>query len=511
MATRPDNFNTTKLIEKFVGSEFDIMRDIHANLSFLLELNANVKEQQNKNQGVQSLPPTTRLDGTPLQTGDTYFDEVQQVTFYWVNENWVSSNNILNSTQVHKVTQADIVGNNTVITFDRAISQFTGGNMVFVGTVYQYSTAVDPDGAYTVTGANEITFTNTQLQIDEEVVIISGTVVSTVEPVITVKSEVYIAETNDQTEIPLPSGITYTPGAGNLVVHKNGLRLNVNVDYVETSSSSITVVTPVPQNTVFTFDQGNLIATQIEPQNDVITLPLLSSFNPNLTLLESNLNKAIIVKGGYTLSDGSGGTFVYDPTFDRSLANGVTAIDHTKPIGLQGTGVGNGTWIRQYEGFINPEWFNSPFTGVATIRFLKAIDGDKVHLDGFYEGSFVGGGVFIWDSSVPKEDHNGGTIISPNVTVTPGSASWYTAPVSGADGCWLRQKTSEITSDEFGADSTGSANSDAAFTAMIALATPIKVAVGTYTVTLAHTSQFYTIGNVVVNGGGSIAINNLLA
>ena len=133
-----------------------------------------------------------------------------------------------------------------------------------------------------------------------------------------------------------------------------------------------------------------------------------------MSFLQDNQDKAVVVKGGYTLSDGSGGVFIYDPTFDRSLCNGVTAIDATKSIGLQGSGVGNGAWIRQYEGFLRPEWFNTAYTGMAALRFMQGIDGDKAHINGFYEGSLSGGGIFVWDSSVPKEDHNGGTIISPN-------------------------------------------------------------------------------------------------
>lgn len=510
MGTSPDNFNTTKLIEKFVGTEFDMLKELHANLSTLVALNSNLEEQNNKDQGVLDEAPSTRSDGTALQTGDRYFNSIQQVTYYYVNGNWISSNNILNTAQVHTVVAEDIVGSDTVIQFDNAISQFAGGNMVFVGAAYQYSTTADPSGAYSVTGPNEITFAGTALQVGEVVICITGSVVSTLEPVITVQNGIYLAETADQTEIPLPNDITYTPGAGNLVVYKNGVFLNTGIDYVETSTSSITVVTPVAQGTVFTFRKGNLVSTEQSPQNDVVTLPLLSSFNPNLAFLQDNQDKAVIVKGGYTLSDGSGGVFIYDPTFDRSLCNGVTAIDATKSIGLQGSGVGNGAWIRQYEGFLRPEWFNTAYTGMAALRFMQGIDGDKAHINGFYEGSLSGGGVFVWDSSVPKEDHNGGTIISPNVIVTPGTASWYTAPATGEDGCWVRQSTGEITTDQFGADSTGTANSDAAFVAMVALATPVKVNVGTYSVTAAHAAQFYSLGTITVNGGGSITIDDLL-
>lgn len=510
MINTPDNFNTTKLIEKFVGTEFDMLKAIYKNLCTLVELNKNFNEQKNKDQGVLDSNPLTRADGTELEEGDRYFNSRQQVTYYYVNGGWVSSNNILNSTQVHTVVAEDIVGNDTIISFDNTISSFKAGNMVFVGAAYQFSKDSDPTGAYEVTGPNEITFRNVQLQEGEVVICISGSVVSTLEPVISVKDGVYIAETESQTEIPLPNEITYTPGAGNLVVYKDGKFLNVNIDYVESSNSTITVIEPVELGTVFTFKKGNLVSTSQSPQNDVITIPLLSSFNSSLALLEENKDKAVIVKGGYTFGDGSGGVFIYDKTFEKVKCNGVTAVDPEKPMGLQGTGIGNGAWMRQYEGFVKPEWFNSPFVSIAALRFMAGIDGDKAHINGFYEGSLLGGGVFIWDSTVPSSNHNGVTIISPSVAATPGALSWYVAPAVSSTGCWVKQENKRLNSDDFGADSTGTSNSDAAFTAMANLNISVEVKVGTYALTNVYVNSLYSFGDVTITGTGSANINNLL-
>lgn len=58
-----------------------------------------------------------------------------------------------------------------------------------------------------------------------------------------------------------------------------------------------------------------------------------------------------------------------------------------------------------------------------------------VNLGGFYENNDGGGGLFKWNTSGDKADHNGGTIIDPDIGVTPGAAGWWTATGTGP-GVW---------------------------------------------------------------------------
>jgi len=56
---------------------------------------------------------------------------------------------------------------------------------------------------------------------------------------------------------------------------------------------------------------------------------------------------------------------------------------------------------------------------VESVNSLKSLlnytpdDGKKFDVTGFYAGTDVGGGVFRWDASKDKADHNGGTVIAP--------------------------------------------------------------------------------------------------
>jgi len=65
------------------------------------------------------------------------------------------------------------------------------------------------------------------------------------------------------------------------------------------------------------------------------------------------------ISGYYSNNDGGGGLFNWDSTIDKSTANAGTTIDPSVPLASQGTGVGLGCWIRQYEGDINVKYFGA--------------------------------------------------------------------------------------------------------------------------------------------------------
>lgn len=511
--TTRDPVNTTKLIEKFIGTEFDAMMAIYTNLTALLELKDSVDSFGNRFQGMLDSEPVMRPDGTPLENGDSYFNKGTQSTYYFLDGKWVSGNTFVSTVQVHTVTEDDWVGLDTVVNFDTAISEIVGGNMVFVGAAYQYNQEVDPSGAYTITGYNQITFPGEILQEGEVVVCISGSGISTVQPLISVETAYYVTEQVEQQVIPLPNGLSYTPGASNLQVFYEGHLMVPNLEYVEESSTSIRLLSPVGPGEIFQFIQGALIATSEKPQNDVITLPLTASFYSNNAFLSQNTNKVVITKGGTTTGDGSGSTYVYDGSFPKQEANGITAIDSEVPFASQGLGQGNGCWMMQYEGLIKPEWFNSPYRGVAALRMLKPLAGDQVIIDGFYEDDpLIGSSIFYWDATRSSNDHNGGTVISPAVIALPGTDAWYAPPTSVGMGCWVRQDLGGVTSQTFGADNTGVANADAAFAQMNTLNVPVQVISGIYKISNNYsTAKFFSFGPVSVIGTGMISAKNLLA
>jgi len=94
-------------------------------------------------------------------------------------------------------------------------------------------------------------------------------------------------------------------------------------------------------------------------------------------------------------------------------------------------------------------------------------DGRSLYVDSYHADLSIGGGVFTYDSSADKADHDGVNIIDPDVTF-PASwanqtqvAAWYTAATG--TGCWIRQRnTTTLTAAQCGAkgDWNGSSGTD---------------------------------------------------
>lgn len=77
----------------------------------------------------------------------------------------------------------------------------------------------------------------------------------------------------------------------------------------------------------------------------------------------------------------------------------------------------------------------------------------------FYEGKTEGGGIFVYDDSKSKADHNGITVIDPDrLAAWDGTAAdlatYYTTAASGA-GCYVRVDNGEITAERAGAVGDG--------------------------------------------------------
>lgn len=500
--------STTALVEKYIGTAYDKMVAIYDNLTALLSLEVQLTEFNNNWQGVLTEAPVLRPDGTALLEGDQYYNSTSKALFIFVSGVWQNANALSSTVENIVIGAGNLVGGDTVVTLSSPYTVGRNTLIVFVGSVYQYSKSVDVNGAYTETDEVTITFDGALLDIGENVTVIIGVPLPTVNPIISIETGLYLVETEGQTLIELPNAMTYSVGTSNIEVYVNGLFQFSSLDYLETSPTTITLSIPLSINDAVVFKIGTLISNDATAPNSASILALDSSFFNNNAL---DITKPIITKGSITTGDGYGGIFVYDVTYSKAEANGVTVIDSSKSKLLQGTGIGNGCWVRQYSDDLCIGWFNTPNRGMAAIRSLKGIPGDTVNLQGFYEDEYVGGGVFVWDATRNATEHNGGTIISPLVSVNPGTASWYTAPVSGT-GCWVRQETDNLNVSWFGGKPSLSYDSTLAFEGAAAIGNA-QVAPGTYTIAGAVSGVFYTFstaGAVVITPGTVTTVNPLL-
>ncbi|MBP1990757.1 hypothetical protein [Paenibacillus eucommiae] len=102
----------------------------------------------------------------------------------------------------------------------------------------------------------------------------------------------------------------------------------------------------------------------------------------------------------------------------------------------------------------------SKVESASSITYLQsATTSDYYHVSvaAYHTGSELGGGLFYWDATRAKSQHNGGTIISPTVPWN-GQYSTLATYLAGTGetqpagtGCWLRMVDDSISSADFGA------------------------------------------------------------
>jgi hypothetical protein len=93
----------------------------------------------------------------------------------------------------------------------------------------------------------------------------------------------------------------------------------------------------------------------------------------------------------------------------------------------------------------------------------------SIQLLGFHTTGDGGGGVFYWDASKNKSEHNGGTIIDPSIAGLV--ANWeytqnlYFSPAVIGQGCWVREYSGAVNVKWFGAKGDGVSDDTAALKA----------------------------------------------
>jgi hypothetical protein len=495
------------LVQTYIGTAYDTVKFVADNLGAIEEISENVEYYNDTYYGPLDDVPTTRPDGTPIESGDMYFNTGLSNMFVYNGTAWAGLGATAVITEVVFVTSEMLQGDDTVVPLQNSYTPNHNTITVFVNSVYQYSQFTDPTGAYVETDANTLTFPNVTLEIGEPVNVITGFSVDTLNPRIAVSRTRYVTVLPDARIISIPNDYLYEPGSGDLQVYIEGHYGTVQVDYYESSPSTITLTGDYPTGTEINFVIGHLISNIPSFDADVISLNIASDFYINRNILD--ISKSIYLKGYALITDGGGGAFSWNPTVSKVTANGASFIDPTVPMNAQGTGIGEGAWERQYNEDMDPRWLGFVDRSMTAFRNLTPVDDDAFTISGFYLDNPLGGGTFYWDSTIAKEEHNGGTIISPNVVADPGTSSWYTAPVTGPDGCWTRREDAKLSVTWFGSVEDGATDDFLAFEAAGAIGTT-EVPEGTYEISGAVTGSFYSFGAVTINTGSVTTIKNLM-
>ncbi|WP_407291252.1 tail fiber/spike domain-containing protein [Morganella morganii] len=118
-------------------------------------------------------------------------------------------------------------------------------------------------------------------------------------------------------------------------------------------------------------------------------------------------------------------------------------------------GVGIGAWVGVGDASVRQDLEivkrRMSVKSMSDFFLLECKDKETAILISFYPGRNRGGGIFVYNSEEPRSNHNGVTIISPDVEFTD-IESWLAVdPSRSGAGCWVKQIVNNtITSDECG-------------------------------------------------------------
>jgi len=163
---------------------------------------------------------------------------------------------------------------------------------------------------------------------------------------------------------------------------------------------------------------------------------------------------------------------------------------------------------------------SSEVVGVDSLKSLPTADfaAGQYSVTGFYAGSTIGGGVFIWDASRSKADHNGGTVITPEALTawdgTQADLATMLDWVGAGSGCYVKQGVELIDFYTFGAvdNAVIDISIEAALAEMSRTALPIIQYSGYFKAsrTISHVGavDFDTIGATIEFLDGRIEFHN---
>ena len=92
------------------------------------------------------------------------------------------------------------------------------------------------------------------------------------------------------------------------------------------------------------------------------------------------------------------------------------------------------------------ELFQRQIPTVDTMQDLANLSNgefSRIYLLGFSNTDDDGGGIFTWDPNRSKSDHDGGIVIDPDHSTTPGDSAWYSSQNTG-NGAYVRVRPANL-------------------------------------------------------------------
>jgi hypothetical protein len=231
------------IIDKYINSAYDTVKLVADNIYHIINSSSLVGSYI-----VAATPPTTRVDGSPLEEGDRWFNTTVDVSYVYSNNAWKPEGT--NTTLVETFTTTE---GQTVFNLNNPYTADTNNLLVLINGVTQLSKSVSPSlGAYTETTNTSITF-DTELPVGTQVTCIVGTIVTESSTALSIVRELYIA-TGGESVITIPNGGEYTLGNNSLFVSVNGSEQFLSTGaYSETNTTQITFSSPLNTGDIVLF------------------------------------------------------------------------------------------------------------------------------------------------------------------------------------------------------------------------------------------------------------------
>lgn len=170
---------------------------------------------------------------------------------------------------------------------------------------------------YTETNSNTVTLTR-GVAAGNQLLFESGRIITQDVSAIGASMETKTA-TAQQSVFALTS-ITYVPGNNSLAVYRNGLKLMLGVDYVETNSATVTLTSPAALGDQFVFEAGKLITETVS--SNYVTFLQAGTGAVQRTIQ----NKAREIVSVLDFGADSTGATNSAPAFNAALASGAKSI-----------------------------------------------------------------------------------------------------------------------------------------------------------------------------------------